>query len=279
MLPVLPLPADNHLHTEWSFDTPPQASMLQTCERALALGIPAVAFTEHVEFTDWMRDGDAVGAHIGDNKLDWWSRIRPLDVTGYLACVEECRDRFPDLVIRTGIEAGEPHLFGGSIAAVLAQGPFDRILGSLHAIVHDGTLVGPENLYDRVAPTDVMHRYLDELLRMVQGSDVFQVLAHLDYPARYWPRGDYRETDYEEQFRAVLHALADSDRALELNTKKAVMSARMLGWWREEGGRAISFGSDAHLPWLMGTRFDQAAVAAQAAGFGPGRDITDFWRR
>jgi histidinol-phosphatase (PHP family) len=278
MLPVLPLPADNHLHTEWSFDTTSQASMVQTCERALTLGIPAVAFTEHVEFTDWMRDGDAVGARIGDNKLDWWPRIRPLDVTGYLACVEECRDRFPDLVIRTGIEAGEPHLFGGSLAAVLAEGPFDRILGSLHAIVHDGTLVGPESLYDRVDPTEVMHRYLDELLRLVQGSDLFQVLAHLDYPARYWPDRSYRETDYEDQFRAVLRALADSDRALELNTKRAVMSARMLGWWREEGGRALSFGSDAHLPWLMGTRFDQAAAAAEAAGFHPDSDPTDFWR-
>src|SRR5205807_539618 len=36
------VPADNHVHTEWSYDTTGEASMTGACERALDVGVPAV---------------------------------------------------------------------------------------------------------------------------------------------------------------------------------------------------------------------------------------------
>jgi histidinol-phosphatase (PHP family) len=50
-------------------------------------------------------------------------------------------------------------------------------------------------------------------------------------------------------------------------------------WFREEGGEAVSFGSDAHQPTAVGQRFDLAVDIVEAAGFRPGRDRFDFWRR
>ena len=128
---------------------------------------------------------------------------------------------------------------------------------------------------------DVMRRYLTELLRLVEGSDLFQVLAHLDFPRRMWPRaaGPYEEQAFEAEHRAVLSALAGSDRVLEVNTKSPLVSAGLLGWWREAGGRAVSFGSDAHQPWRVGDKFKLAVDVVEAAGFRPGRDRFDFWRR
>ena len=125
-----------------------------------------------------------------------------------------------------------------------------------------------------------MRRYFAELLGMIKSSGLFEVLAHLDYPRRYWPEaaGPYRETDFQEEYRAVLRALAASGRVLELNTASPLASVQLLGWWREEGGTALSFGSDAHLPWRVGECFGQAAGIAEAAGFRPGRDPFDFWR-
>ena len=70
-----------------------------------------------------------------------------MDVDGYLASIERCRARFPELRILSGIEAGEPHHFQGSVAAVLKQGRFDRVLGSLHSIVHDGRLVYTDRVF------------------------------------------------------------------------------------------------------------------------------------
>lgn len=272
------LPADNHVHSEWSFDTGAKASMDRACARAVELGVPAVAFTEHLEFTSWGA-GDAGGDQ--DLKLGWWDRIRPLDVTGYLAAVADCRQRYPSLRIRTGVEAGEAHLFRASVAAVLAAGVFDRVLGSLHAIPLDGRLAGIGEAFAVLDADTVMRRYLAELLRMVDGTDAFEVLAHIDYPSRYWPAdaGPYDETVYEQPLRAVLRALAASGRVLEVNTRSPLASPRLLGWWRDEGGQAVSFGSDAHVPWLVGARFRTAVRVVEAAGFRPGRDLYDFWRR
>jgi histidinol-phosphatase (PHP family) len=273
------LPADNHVHSEWSYDTTAEASMALSCEQALAIGVPSIAFTEHMEFTT-SRPGDAIGALGPDHR--WWNKIRPIDVTGYLASIEECRQRYPDLRILSGVEAGEPHLFAQSAAATLAGHPFDRILGSLHAIECDGALVAADwHLFRLLPAEDAMRRYFAEVVRLIEGSDLFQVLAHLDFPRRYWPDGPekYREQEFEEEYRAVLHALARSDRVLEINTKTPLASVALVQWWRDEGGRAVSFGSDAHVPGRVGDRFQTATHIAEAAGFRPGRDRHDFWRR
>jgi histidinol-phosphatase (PHP family) len=127
---------------------------------------------------------------------------------------------------------------------------------------------------------EVMRRYFGELLRLIEGSDIFGVLAHLDFPRRMWPRaaGPYDEGAFEAEYRAVLRALAAGDRVLEVNTKSPLASARLLRWWREAGGRAVSFGSDAHQPWRVGDKFKLAVDVAESAGFRPGRDRFDFWR-
>src|SRR3984957_12367352 len=131
-------PADNHVHSQWSHDTGPGASMAYACARAIELGLPAVAFTEHLDFTDWGPGDPIAGTGIRPN--DKWGP-RPLDIGGYLACLDECRQRFPSLRILSGAEAGEPHLFAGSAAAVLSSGRFDRVLGSVHTLPSGGRLV------------------------------------------------------------------------------------------------------------------------------------------
>ena len=45
--------------------------------------------------------------------------VKPLDVTGYLASVADCRERFPGLRILSGVETGESHLFAASAGAVV----------------------------------------------------------------------------------------------------------------------------------------------------------------
>ena len=57
---------------------------------------------------------------------------------------------------------------------------------------------------------------------------------------------------------------------MEINTSGWLpLDASLLTWWREEGGPAVSFGSDAHDPFTIGREFATAAALAQAAGFGP----------
>ena len=280
------LPADNHVHSQFSWDTGANASMEKTCSRAVELGLPAVAFTEHVDFTEWGAHdnppADGRGVDDGTAAIALRDRVAPLDVEGYLASIERCRARFPELRILSGIEAGEPHHFKSSVAAVLKQAQFDRVMGSLHSVVHAGRLVYTERVFAHRPADAVVRDYFADLVRLVEDSDVFQVLAHCDYPRRYWPArqaGEYREADYEEEYRTVFRALAGSDRALELNTSSPLASATLMRWWYEEGGGAVSFGSDAHVPLRVGALFDVAVDIVAAAGFRPGRDDYDFWRR
>lgn len=271
------LPPDDHVHTQWSWDTRERSSMLRVCEQALRIGLPSVAFTDHVDFTD-PGEGDTSPPRALPGRIR--AILGPPDVAGYLACVEECRDRFPGLRIRTGAECGEVHLFAGSAGRLLARGRYERVLGSLHTVVDDGMLVDAGALFGGHDPHDVMRRYLGEVHAMVTGSDLFEVLGHLDYPRRFWPSraGAYDEARYEEEYRGVLRALAASGRVLEINTRSPLLSVGLLRWWREEGGRAVSFGSDAHEPGVVGRRFADAVAVASAAGFARGDDPGDFWR-
>src|ERR1700690_3805350 len=111
--------------------------MALSCEQALAAGVPAVAFTDHLDFTTWTGE-DQIAAEQLDPRP--YHRMRLLDVPGYLATLAECRERYPDLRILSGVEIGEAHLWGASAGGLVARSGFERILGSLHAIPSDGRL-------------------------------------------------------------------------------------------------------------------------------------------
>ena len=278
------MPTDNHVHTRWSWDTATSSSMQLACARAVDIGLPGLAFTEHVDFTEWSHQDSAELTHTSaPTHIEPRPRVTPLDVEGYSADLARCREEFPDLRILSGIEAGEPHLFPASVAAVLAAGNFERVLGSLHGIVYEGALTGIDHaLFAGLEAHEVMRRYFAELVVLVDGSSVFNVLAHCDYPRRYWPTtlaGPYAEVDFEEEYRTAFRALASSGRALEINTRSPLASAELMRWWWQEGGDAVSFGSDAHQPFRVGEHFDLAVDVVEAAGFRPGRDRFDFWRR
>jgi histidinol-phosphatase (PHP family) len=246
--------------------------MEATCGRALEYGLPAIAFTDHADF---------VTVHEGQHELD---------LAGYLACIERCRSRFPDLRILSGVELGEPHRFPEATAAVLAAGPLDRVLGSVHCIQLAGR---PRDLSERgmmtpeLAPAN-FRTYLAEVLALVRSGQAFAVLAHLDYPRRYWPHAEIalNEAAFESEYRAILRETARRGTALEANTTRGVEAVRglcpsptVIGWWWEEGGERVSFGSDSHEPGAIARGFSEAAAAVEAAGFRPAADPADFWRR
>src|SRR3712207_7483878 len=86
-------PPDNHVHTRWSWDTAGSSTMVRACERAVDRGLPAIAFTEHLDFTTWTPEDRATADGLVDRHA---SRHLPIDVEGYSAELEECRERFPD---------------------------------------------------------------------------------------------------------------------------------------------------------------------------------------
>jgi len=232
--------------------------MERCCERAIEIGLPALAFTEHADF---------VTIHKGQHSVD---------IAGYLAEIERCRAKFKDLRILSGVELGAVKL--------------DRVLGSIHCVHLGGDEVDASQFHLRpqAEQDEAVREYFREVLRMVESSQPFEVLAHLDYPKRYWPEGatPYREEDYEELIRLVLMAAAQHGCVLEVNTTRGQSDERKLcpgltviRWWHELGGAAVSFGSDAHQPDQVGGGFKLATQIVEAAGFKPAKDPMALWRR
>ncbi len=279
----MPLPADSHVHSQWSWDTP-VGDMERSCARALELGLPAIAFTEHLDHTVWRIA--LTGPYVMDNLTalaDTDGQLTPpaFDIAGYLETIEHCRQRFPELRILSGLELGEPHRHADQIAQVLAVGRFDRLLGSLHTLPDQGMFAEPWGIYPHRDPYDVVRDYLAGVAAMVSTSDLFAVLAHIDYPVRSWPTetaGLFDPVAFEDEFRHALRLTAQSGRAMEVNTRLP-LHPTVLTWWHDEGGDAITFGSDAHLPDFVGHGFREATQMAEAHGFRPGKSPYDLWAR
>jgi histidinol-phosphatase (PHP family) len=274
------LPGDSHVHSEWSWDAL-DGSMERTCARAVDMGLPAIAFTEHADYTTWTITAS-----------DFDQRFQPLltpdetltpprlDVNGYLESVQRCREQFPDLRVMSGLELGEPHWHSDVVAKLLDAGTFDRVLGSLHSLPIDHQFCEMPELYRRLPAAEVVRKYLLELPNLIVSSDIFSVLAHIDYPVRYWPTqaGPYDPNAFQDEFRHALRALADTSRTLEINTQ-VPLRAEIVRWWHEEGGAAITFGSDAHDPTRLARGFAEAAELVEAHGFRRGRHPYDVWTR
>ncbi len=282
------LPPDNHVHTEFSWDAE-DGSMAGACERAVQLGIPSVAFTEHVDLTPWVIPAaampefpDRIRAYLGD---DGRLRAPAIDFDEYFESIERCRSRFPSLRILSGLEIGEPHWFPELTADLLSRGPFQRVLGSLHSMTVDAEprLIDEWFRTDRIEgerETVAVQQYLAEAIAMIETSDHFEVFAHIDYLVRQI-ENEGRAHDprlFAEEYRETLRALARSGRVLEINTRLR-LDPLIVEWWYDVGGAAVSFGSDAHTGQKVGDGFEHAAAMAQSKGFRPQADPYDFWRR
>ncbi|MGH2634217.1 MAG: PHP domain-containing protein [Tepidiformaceae bacterium] len=272
--PTARLTADNHVHSEWSWDAD-AGSMEASCARALELGLTTIAFTEHWDPTPCQIESAALPHLPPDIRRfvaeDGVFRAPLLDVEGYLACVDGARRRFPQLRILSGVELGEPHWWPEALATLVRQARFDRILGSVHCVDIDGSYQYVDGMYGARAPHEVVRIYLGEVLRLVESSTAFEVLAHIDYPVRAWPTstgGAYHPSAFQDEYRTVLRALARSGRVLEINTA-VPLHAEVVRWWYDEGGKAVSLGSDAHEPTRIASGFAAAAALANSCGFAP----------
>jgi histidinol-phosphatase (PHP family) len=260
--------------------------MERSCERARDIGLPSIAFTEHVDYTVWTASVAGLAAVPADHPVAILAttagQVTPpaFDVVGYFDSIERCRERFPDLRILTGVELGEPHWHRETVQRTLSFGAFDRVLGSLHCLPDGDRFQEPNDLNDHRAPDEVVRTYLLEVANLVSECETFSVLAHIDYPVRSWPThvGPFDPAAFEDEFRHALRATARSGKALEINTV-VPLEETVVRWWHEEGGEAVSFGSDAHDPSSVGDGFADAAAMAEANGFEPATDPLALWRR
>ncbi|NIM95119.1 MAG: histidinol-phosphatase HisJ family protein [Anaerolineales bacterium] len=247
------IPQDYHIHTNFSCDS--SATMSSMCQIAIKKGIHEIGFSEHL---DHHPKDECTGFFRVE---EWWEEL------------DRCREKFRgELIIRAGIEISEPHQYPDEVDALLGAFPWDYALGSLHWI--DDDIVFEEDYFHR-SEREAYVDYLNELESMVEVG-TFDILAHMDTVKRYGYEyyGKYNPVNDEAQIRRILNAAASRNVALEINTitlrrpvNETSPSLKILEWFREEGGRWITLGSDAHTPEEVAKDVDLALKLVRNAGY------------
>ena len=249
-----PYHQDCHIHTRYSVDS--EAAFEAICRAAVAQGIDEIAFTDHLDFGP-------------SDSTD------PFPAEDYLEEIQTCRERYTDrLEISAGIEVGEPHLFPGEAAAVLAAGDFDFVIGSAH-YARGMRAAWFEDYFDQPLG-DAYEAYFQQVVDLARAGD-FDVLAHLDLvkrDARKFGKPYDGPRPYADLIRAALMALVERGKGMEINTSplrrgqpEPCPSMEVLRWYHELGGEILTVGSDAHVPQAVGSHIDVALDMARAAGF------------
>ena len=246
---------DYHLHSHFSPDG--RSKMEDICRSALAKGLNEIGFSEHLEL-------HPLSLEYGSFVLEPWVQE-----------LERCRELYQGrgLIIKSGIEIGEPHLYKDYIADLLSRYEFDYILGSLHTI-GDETYF-EQSFFEKYGELESFRKYYSELAVLAQEGD-FDILAHFDVPARISSAlyGQYNPLKYESLIRPVLQICIDRGIAIEINSSgkrlpmsRSIPDREILQWYKEMGGELITFGSDAHHAMNVGQNIEDAYELIDAMGF------------
>lgn len=251
---------DYHVHSTHSIDA--QDSMARLIERAGQIGLAEIGFADHLDL----------------NPAD--SGCGYLDLERSFSDIEALKSGAQRIVVRAGLEVGEPHLYQKEMKALLDGWPFDFIIGAIHWVGDD--LVGTDAYFGRHA--DPVRAYLEAVRAMVE-EDGFDVVAHLDFPTRYMAQwGEYWDpATSRDLVEDILQAIIDRGMALEVNTAsyrrgldRPHPPSEVLTWYLDMGGKLLTLGSDAHSASVLGSGVPEAAGVLRQLGF---EEVTGYAAR
>ena len=248
--------ADYHIHSNHSPDC--KVPIDELCQTAVTKGFQEIVITDHFEF---YTTGHPVGL------------FTPKYIAKIMDEIEEAQKKYEgQLIIRKGIEFGQPTVNPESAKEILAQFPFDYVIGSVHKV---GNLSLSNVAYNAHNIEDICLNYFDMLYELADQGD-FDCLGHIDmirlYAAKQGTPLDILE--YEEQLIPILRRVIERGKGIEINTigfrqelSTTLPDINVLKLYRELGGQILTIGSDAHRAADIGSGWSESAILAKLAGF------------
>lgn len=244
---------DFHIHSKFSHDG--KSSMEEICTAAQAKKINEICFTEHISATP------AAPCYFD------------LDMEAYSREIERCQELFKDkLVIKKGIELGEPHLNPEALIPYTSDKKLDFILGSIH-FIGETDLV---NFADDKSHEESYITYFEEVYKCVCIGDI-DAIGHFDLLKRYAfdVHGSYKHADFQELIHEILRKAISRNIGLEINTSgfrssslEIFPSQLILRDYKELGGEIITTGSDSHTADMVGSNIPSVYLLLKQLGFG-----------
>ena len=248
---------DYHVHTQRCGHAGGEARAF--VERACALGLAEIAFTDHIPLY-----------FLPEDRRDPKLAMREDQFQGYLdevcALQEEFRGR---IAIRLGLEADYAEGHEDTLARWLARADFDLVLGSVHWVAGDWIdAPGSASRFAREGTEKLYGEYY-RLLTKAARTGFFDVLTHFDLPKKH---GHRPASPLEDAEACAIEATRDAGCAVEISSaglRKPVGEAypepRLLSRL-VAAGVPVVFSSDAHAPAEVGWGYERTVPLARQAG-------------
>jgi histidinol-phosphatase (PHP family) len=247
-----------------------ERNLARYLERASEQGIDELGFSEHV-----YRFQEALDVW----RHPFWVELAEDRLDDYVEFLLGMRDAgYP---VKLGLELDYVRGRDDELAGLVAERPFDYVIGSVHfiadrAVDHEGYDAWRES-----APGEVWREYF-EAVGEAAATGLFDVLAHLDL-VKVWGAGRPAPPEaLRVYYDAAIEQIRASDVAVEVSTaglRKPVHemypSPELLQMCLE-AGKPVVLSSDAHVPEHVGFAYEGAVEVLREAGV---EELAVFERR
>ncbi len=251
---------DYHLHTSFSKDCNENISNI--CLSAVKNGLKYIAITDHLDYDESFTE-------------NW--EIQTQGSEGYLSAVNEMREKYPELNISLGVEAGyTPSGQKDIISAINGIKP-EFVIGSLHFI--KGVDPYEERFFNGKTKKQAYDYYFGKLLEAIKPlSEYANVIGHLTYVSKS-PNVPFEDAtahygEYKNYIDDIIKQIISLGLGIEINTSGLLKSVKQLlphfeivKRYKDLGGEILTIGSDAHTKETVGSGIEDALAVAKEAGF------------
>jgi len=240
---------DYHIHT--SLCKHAQGTMEAYVETAITKGFSEIAFTDHIPLP---------------NQFDRAHRMAETELDGYIKKIGQLQTRYPEIIIKKGIEADFYDGFEDYLQQTFLRFDFDLVIMSVHFIRGwpEGSWVFKYNLPGR-SLTEIYSDYLQAVIRGIK-TGLFDIIGHVDLIKS--PEQSLLKENQPE-LENLFHLAAGRNMAVEINTsglRKAINepypNINLLPLI-QKAGLPFTLGSDAHNPHQVGCCFTEISPFLQ----------------
>ena len=261
---------DCHTHTHNSFDAE-NDTVIQRCERAIELGLAAMAVTDHCEANRFYPMEHYGVTEPSENDVYNYKK----DYENSVAEVTEAKEFYKNkLNLICGIELGQGTADDEVADIICADKRIDFIIGSMHE------LPGREDFYfldySKLDVDKLMEENFNEIYKLCR-QNKFDVLGHLTYSLRYIEGEQKIKVEiskYKDIIAEIFSEIIRNQKGIEINTSglrqaygKTFPSLEYIKLYRDLGGKIITFGSDCHATADLGAGIAEGINIAKQAGF------------
>lgn len=261
---------DCHTHTRNSFDAD-NDTVTERCERAIQLGLDAMAVTDHCEVNRFYEKEHYKIDY--EQKYDDYGFNRAFENS--MAETTAAKDLYSGKFnLICGLELGQPLADMEVTQQILSDSRLDFVIASMHEMPGHDDFAFLD--YSKENVPALLEQNFSEILKIAKWGK-FDVLGHITYALRYIQGNQNIPVDmtpYQDTIREIFKAVIQNGKGIEINTSglrqkygDTFPSLQYIKLYRELGGEILTVGSDSHKTADLAKGIKEGIEIAAQAGF------------